>query len=58
MTDSYLFDVGWMFFTALTVGVIVVLVAAFGRDLFPFLFHSEIARGSRPQKLQRLENSK
>lgn len=58
MTDSYLFEVGWMFFTALTVAVIVVLIVAFGRDLLPFLFRSENARGSRPQKLRRLENSK
>ena len=35
MHDWYLFDVGWLFFAAWSVAVVVVSVAAFGQDLFP-----------------------
>jgi len=35
MSDSYLFDVGWLFFAAWTVIVAVISLAAFGRDLLP-----------------------
>jgi hypothetical protein len=32
VVDSYLFELGWLFFAAWSVIVIVFLVAAFGRD--------------------------
>jgi len=35
LSDSYLFDAGWLFFAALTAVVALVGVAAFGRDLLP-----------------------
>jgi hypothetical protein len=35
MSDSYLFDVGWLFFAAWTVIVGAISLAAFGRDLLP-----------------------
>lgn len=35
MQDWFLFDVGWLFFAAWSVIVVVVSVAAFGRDLLP-----------------------
>jgi hypothetical protein len=34
MSDSYLFDVGWLFFAAWSVIVAVFSLAAFGRDAF------------------------
>jgi len=45
MSDSYLFDVGWVFFAAWSALVFVVSMAAFGRDLFPSLARSERAPG-------------
>ncbi len=33
LSDSVLFDAGWLFFAALTLVVALVSVAAFGRDL-------------------------
>ena len=51
MTDSYLLDAGWLFFTAWSIVVIVVSVKAFGSDLFPKLFpreeHRDSAQSSR-----------
>jgi hypothetical protein len=44
MVDSYLFDIGWMFFAAWSLVVFAVCVAAFGRDLFPQPKHSNWAR--------------
>jgi hypothetical protein len=35
MSHSFLFDAGWVFFTTWSVILLVVSVAAFGRDLFP-----------------------
>jgi len=35
LSDSYLFDAGWLFFAAFTLVVAVVVVTAFRRDLFP-----------------------
>jgi len=35
MSDSYLFDAGWLFFAAWSIVVAAVSVAAFGRDLIP-----------------------
>jgi hypothetical protein len=35
VSDSYLFDAGWLFFAAFSVAILVVSVAAFGSDLFP-----------------------
>jgi|HubBroStandDraft_5_1064220.scaffolds.fasta_scaffold1052072_1 hypothetical protein len=35
MSDSYLFDVGWLFFAAWAVIVAAISLAAFGRDLLP-----------------------
>lgn len=32
VVDSYLFEIGWLFFAAWSVIVAVFLVAAFGRD--------------------------
>lgn len=33
VVDSYLFEIGWLFFAAWSVIVAVFLVAAFGRDV-------------------------
>jgi hypothetical protein len=33
LSDTVLFDAGWLFFAALTLVVALVSVAAFGRDL-------------------------
>jgi len=44
MSDSYLFDVGWVFFAAWSALVFVVSMAAFGQDLFPYLARSERAQ--------------
>lgn len=35
LSDSYLFNAGWLFFAAWSVVVAVVSVAAFGPDVFP-----------------------
>ncbi len=34
VVDSYLVEIGWLFFAAWSVIVAVFLVAAFGKDLF------------------------
>ncbi len=36
LSDSYLFDAGWLFFMGWSVVVAIVSIAAFGRDLIPF----------------------
>jgi len=46
MSDSYLFDVGWVFFAAWSALVFVVSMAAFGQDLFPSLARSGRAQGA------------
>jgi|HubBroStandDraft_4_1064222.scaffolds.fasta_scaffold2902837_1 hypothetical protein len=46
MSDSYLFDVGWVFFTAWSALVFIVSLAAFGQDLFPALVRSERAQNT------------
>jgi len=48
MSDSYLLDAGWLFFAAWSIIVIVVSLAAFGRDLFPPKSRLEPAREVRP----------
>jgi len=35
MTDSYLFDAGWLFFAVWSAVVVVINLAAFRGDLFP-----------------------
>lgn len=40
-SDSFLFDVGWLFFAAWSVVVILLSLAAFGKDLFPALSRLE-----------------
>lgn len=35
MIESYLFDVGWLFFAVWSLIVVVVSLAAFARDLLP-----------------------
>ena len=35
MSESYVFDLGWLFFAIWTTIVAVVSVKAFGSDLFP-----------------------
>jgi hypothetical protein len=35
MSDSYLFDIGWLFFAAWTAIVAFVSLAAFGNDILP-----------------------
>jgi hypothetical protein len=48
ITDSYLFDAGWLFFAAWSVAVIVVSVAAFGRDFFPSNAQLDPSQDARP----------
>jgi len=54
MTDSYLFDAGWLFFGVWTVVVGVATVAAFGQDLIPFRlrwkFMRKTSRVGQPEK--------
>ena len=40
MSDSYLLNIGWLFFGAWAVVVVVVSIKAFGPDLFPARAHS------------------
>ncbi len=35
MSDSYLFDVGWLFFAAWSVIVALFSLTAFGKDILP-----------------------
>jgi len=49
MTDSYLFDAGWLFFAVWSVVIAVVSVWAFGRDLIPFQPHLEARKADTPQ---------
>ena len=53
LSDSYLFDAGWLFFMVWSVVVAVVSITAFGRDLIPFRSPS-----SNPRKLQKPEIDK
>jgi len=46
MSDPYLFDAGWVFFTAWSALVFIVSLAAFGQDLFPTLARSERAQNT------------
>jgi len=48
MRESYLFDVGWLFFMAWSAIVAAVSLAAFGRDLFPSDTQTKVARDARP----------
>ena len=41
MSDSYLFDIGWLFFAAWTAIVAVVSLAAFGNDILPSQHQAE-----------------
>ena len=50
LSDSYLFDAGWLFFAALTVVVSLVGVAAFGRDLLPWRVQPDTAKARHPQQ--------
>ncbi len=50
MSDSYLFDIGWVFFTAWSALVFIVSLAAFGQDLFPTFARSERAHDTVFQK--------
>jgi hypothetical protein len=43
MSDSFLFDAGWLFFAAWSVVVAVVSVTAFGRDFLPSRGRLELA---------------
>jgi len=47
LSDSYLFDAGWLFFAAWSIVVALVGWIAFGRDLFPS--NAQIDRESRPE---------
>ena len=49
VSDSYLFDAGWLFFAAFTVVVALVGVAAFGRDLLPSEAQLDTAKPTPPQ---------
>jgi hypothetical protein len=46
ISDSYLFDAGWLFFAAWSVVVAVVSYSAFHHDLFPSK-HLDSAKASR-----------
>jgi hypothetical protein len=50
MSDSYLFDVGWFFFAAWTVIVVVISLAAFGKDLLPSQAALEPLQSTRQSK--------
>jgi hypothetical protein len=48
LTDSFLSNAGWLFFTAWTAVVAAVGIIAFGRDLLPRRAHLNPARKSQP----------
>ena len=48
MSDSYLFDVGWLFLAAWSAVVAAVSLAAFGRDLLPSSAHPKVAQDAHP----------
>jgi hypothetical protein len=48
MSGSFLLDSGWWFFTAWSVVVAAVNLAALGRDLLPFRERPESLRGLHP----------
>jgi hypothetical protein len=48
MSGSFLLDSGWWLFTAWSVVVAIVNLAAFGRDLIPFRTQPESPHGLRP----------
>ena len=50
VSDSYLFDAGWLFFAALTVVVALVGVAAFGRDFLRWTAHLDPAQQTQSQE--------
>ena len=50
LSDSVLFDAGWLYFAALTVVVALVSVAAFGRDLLAWKAHLDPAQHPKPQE--------
>ncbi len=50
MSDSYLFDVGWIFFAAWTAIVAVISLAAFGKDLLPSQAPLEPHQSTRHRK--------
>jgi hypothetical protein len=50
MSDSYLFDVGWIFFAAWTAIVAVISLAAFGKDLLPSQAPLEPLQSTRQSK--------
>ncbi len=45
VVDTYLFEIGWLFFGACSVIVAGLLVAAFGRDFFIYVTERAHARG-------------
>jgi membrane protein required for beta-lactamase induction len=50
LSDSYLFDAGWLFFAALTVVVALVGIAAFGRDFLHWTAHLDPAQQAHSQE--------
>lgn len=50
MSDSYLFDVSWLFFAAWTAIVAVISLAAFGSDLLPSQPPLEPIHSAQPTK--------
>jgi hypothetical protein len=53
LSDSVLFDAGWLYFTALTVVVAMVSVAAFGRDLLAWKAQLDAAQQPQSQESTR-----
>ncbi|HET6180653.1 MAG TPA: hypothetical protein VFE61_27285 [Candidatus Sulfotelmatobacter sp.] len=56
MSDSYLFDAGWLFFAAWSIVLAVVSVAAFGRDLIPSRVFIDPAQNAESARVDRPEN--
>jgi hypothetical protein len=56
MSDSYLFDAGWLFFAAWSIVLAVVSVAAFGRDLIPSRVLIDPAQNAESARVDRPEN--
>lgn len=50
LSDSYLFDAGWLFFAALTVVVAMVGVAAFGPDFLRWTADLDPAQQTQSQE--------
>lgn len=58
VVDSYIVEIGWLFFAAWSVIVAVFLVAAFGREFFAALSERDHAQGKDSCQMADVSNAK